>query len=198
MYNYPLSLSFKIVALAPQLSVTDASGQEVLYVKQKLFKLKEAIGIFSDRSQTRHLYAINADRIIDFSAKYHFTDSVSGQPLGAIKRQGMRSIFKAEYNVFDANDIERLIIKEDNGWIRVADAVLGEIPIVGMFSGYLFHPSYTMSTLNGQGVMRLTKEPAFFEGKFRLEKLVDGFGDAEEKAMVLSYLLMVLLERSRG
>jgi uncharacterized protein YxjI len=54
------------MALAPQLSVTDASGQQVLYVKQKLFKLKEAVNVFADAAQTRQLYTINADRILTF------------------------------------------------------------------------------------------------------------------------------------
>ena len=38
--NYPLNLTFKIVALAPQLSITDTAGNLHFYVKQKLFKLK--------------------------------------------------------------------------------------------------------------------------------------------------------------
>ena len=38
--NYPLHLSFKILALARQLSMTDASGNRIFYVKQKVFKLK--------------------------------------------------------------------------------------------------------------------------------------------------------------
>ncbi|NIN01857.1 MAG: hypothetical protein GTO24_28285, partial [candidate division Zixibacteria bacterium] len=86
--NYPLQLSFKIVALTPQLSVTDANGNLIFYVKQKLFKLKESVTIFADAQQAQPLYAINADRIIDFSGRYHFTDQ-NGIELGSIKRQGM-------------------------------------------------------------------------------------------------------------
>jgi putative transposase len=37
--HYPLQLSFKIVAFAPQLKVTDASGATVCFVRQKMFKL---------------------------------------------------------------------------------------------------------------------------------------------------------------
>jgi hypothetical protein len=33
--QFPLSLSFKIIALAPQISVTDAAGQLIGYVRQK-------------------------------------------------------------------------------------------------------------------------------------------------------------------
>ena len=34
---YPLSLSFKLLALAPQITVTDSSGALLFYVKQKAF-----------------------------------------------------------------------------------------------------------------------------------------------------------------
>ena len=46
--NYPLDLSFKILAIAPQISVSDANGALVLYVKQKAFKLKEDVTIYAD------------------------------------------------------------------------------------------------------------------------------------------------------
>ena len=92
--NYPIELSFKLLAIASQIYIRDANGQLLGYVKQKLFKLKEDINIFADESQTRHLYNIKADRVLDFSAKYNFTDS-TGRALGSIRRKGMRSIWKA-------------------------------------------------------------------------------------------------------
>jgi len=50
--NYPLQLSFKIVAFAPQLKVTDANGATVCFVRQKMFKLKEAVEVFTDEART--------------------------------------------------------------------------------------------------------------------------------------------------
>ena len=69
--KYPLELSFKIISLGPQLSVTDANGGLVFYVKQKLFKLKEEVTVFADVQQARPLYKINADRVLDISAPQH-------------------------------------------------------------------------------------------------------------------------------
>lgn len=45
--------------------------------------------------------------------------------------------------------------------------------------------------------MRLVKEPAFLEGKFRVESLGPMREDEELRAL-LSLLMMVLLERARG
>jgi uncharacterized protein YxjI len=194
--NYPISLSFKLLALASQIYVRDADGNLLGYVKQKLLKLKEDINVFADEQQTRHLFNIKADRVLDFSARYNFTDS-RGAFLGSIKRQGMRSIWKARYEISDGGGQQVLQIQEENGWIKVADALLGELPLVGMFTGYLFHPSYLVTRTDGTTVARLTKIPAFFEGKFNLERLAELSGD-EETRVLLGVLTMTLLERARG
>ena len=147
--NYPLTMTFKILAVAPQIFVRDANGTEMMYVKQKLFKLKEAINVFSDPSQTRQLYSINADRIIDFSARYNFTDS-QGLNLGAIKRQGMRSLWKASYDVLEGDNV-KFHIQEENAFVKIMDGLFGEIPIVGMFSGYIFNPAYLVTRPGSAG-----------------------------------------------
>lgn len=194
--NYPLTLSFKLLALASQIYVRDSNGQLIGYVKQKLLKLKEDINVFADEQQTQHLFNIKADRIIDFSAKYNFTDS-PGRSLGSIRRKGMRSIFKAHYMVFDENDAQTMEIHEENGWIKVVDSIAGQIPILGMFTGYFFNPSYIVSRTDNTQVARLKKQPAFFEGIFQLEPLAQ-MGDEEETEVMLSVLTMILLERARG
>lgn len=194
--NYPIQLSFKILALASQIYIRDADGAMIGYVKQKMFKLKEDIGVFADESKTQLLFNIKADRIIDFSASYRFTDA-SGNVLGSIKRKGMRSILKAHYMIFDANDHQVMEIREENAWIKVIDAFIGEIPIVGMFSGYVFNPAYLVSRMNQETVLRSKKEPAFFESKFKLEP--QGKIESDEETLVLlGVLTMTLLERSRG
>ena len=194
--NYPLDLSFKILALASQIYVRDANGTLVAYVKQKLFKLKEDINVFADEGQTQLLFNIQADRVLDFSATYNFSDA-RGKSLGSVKRRGMRSLWKASYEVYDSDEKLVMKINEENGWVKVVDALIGEIPIVGMFAGYVFNPSYIVSRTDERPVVRLAKQPAFLEGKFRMTKLQDIAGD-EESLLLLSLLTMTLLERSRG
>jgi len=196
-YSYPLEMVFKVIALAPQVSVTDTNGNLIFYVKQKLFKIKEEVLVFADKDQTQLLYKINADRIIDFSARYQITDAI-GNPLGAVKRQGMKSLWKAHYDIYQGNEPEPfLTIQEENVWIRVADGCINQIPILNLFAGYFFHPAYLVSTLNGKNVMRLQKMPSIFEGTFRIEKLVD-MDEFDEKEILLSLMMMTLLERTRG
>ena len=194
--NYPLRLTFKLLAIASQIYIRDASGELLGYVKQKLFKLKEDINVFADEGQTTLLYNIKADRVIDFSAGYTFT-SADGRRIGSLKRRGVRSIFKAHYEVYDSNDIQVLQINEANGWIKVFDALVGEIPVLGMFTGYLFNPAYNISRTDGTQLARLQKEPAFFESGFSLDLTGPAASD-EETRLLLSVLTMTLLERSRG
>src|SRR5215204_754726 len=192
--NFPLDLSFKMVALNPQVKVSDASGRVVLYTKQKAFKLKEAVTVFADVEQTRPLYTINADRVLDFNARYNIADT-AGRPLGAVARKGRKSLWRAQYEVMDGG--QPMTIQEENGWVKVGDALFGEIPILGIFSGYVFNPSYVLTNAAGAPLMRLSKQPAFLEGKFRVEKLAE-MSEPDETRAVLSFLMMVLLERRRG
>lgn len=194
--NYPLKLSFKLLAIASQIYIRDANGQLIGYVKQKLLKFKEDINVFADEQQTQLLYNIKADRVIDFSARYNFTDA-QGRLVGSIKRQGMRSLFKAHYQIFDAGGTEVMQIHEENAWVKVIDAVIGELPIVGMFTGYFFNPAYIVSRMDNTPVARLQKEPAFFESVFDLQPAAPIAAD-EEVRIILSVLTMTLLERARG
>jgi uncharacterized protein YxjI len=196
--QYPLTLSFKIIALAPQIYVRDASGRELLYVKQKLLKLKEKIRVFADSSQSRELYEINADRILDIAARYSFTDA-SGQGVGSVKRQGLRSFWKATYEVADASGRTIFLIEEENPWVKVLDGLLGEIPILGIFAGYFLHPRYNVKRADrGTLAFRVSKHRSFLESTFEIEELERSAGEAEEIPLVLSILMMTLLERQRG
>ena len=194
--NYPLTFTFKLVALNPQVTVTDAGGALVLYVRQKAFRLKENVTVFADREGARPLYHLRADRVIDFRALYHMTDA-AGEAFGALQREGLRSIWRSRYTVFDAHERPTLRIQEDDPWVKVADAFLGEIPVLGFLSAYLFHPSYTVSEEDGTPKLRLVKQPSLFERVFRLEQLAE-LSAADEARGVLALLMMVLLERQRG
>ena len=191
MLNYPLTLSFKIIAFNPQVKITDASGNLVLYVKQKALALKEAVKVFADEQQTQQLYAMNANKIIDFSAQYNITRP-DGSALGAVKRQGMKSIWKASYVIVDNNGTEVGLIHEENPWMKVLEAVLSDVPFIGMF----INPAYLVD-VNGQTVMRLQKQRAVFEGRFLLEKKAE-FSAAQESLLMPAIIMTMMLERSRG
>jgi uncharacterized protein YxjI len=195
--NYPLDISFKLLAFAQQLSVRDAQGNLIFYVKRKAFKLKEAVTVFADEAQQQPLYHINADRVMDFSARYGFTDG-AGRSLGSIKRRGMRSIWKSHYELDDEAGRPAATIMEENAWIKVFDSLLGQLPVLGAFTGYFFHAAYLLSRTDGTVLLRMQKQPAFFEGKFSVERMAANLSPDEETRAVLGLLMMVMLERNRS
>lgn len=193
--NFPLTLSFKKIALAPQITVTDAQGQMLFYVKQKLFKLKEAVTVFADKEQTRPLYTMGADRVIDFSPRFFFKD-MQGNDLGSVKRHGARSLWKTHYDIMNGEEVVGSI-KEENAWVKVMDSIFGEIPLIGMLSGYVFNPVYLVNRPDESVVVKIKKQPAFFESSFTIEEAID-INEAAELRTILSIIMMTLMERSRG
>lgn len=194
--NYPLAMSFKIATFVSQFTIRDADGPMVAYVRQKLFKLKEAVTVFADESQSRPLYTLQADRILDWSARYTIT-SATGRPVAVLQRRGMRSLWKAHFDLL-VHDAPVFTIRGESAWTSVLDGMFGQLRLIGMLSGYIFHPAYLVSRPNGGPVLfRLQKQPAFFEGRFSVERKAP-VSEQDEERIVLALLMVLLLERARG
>lgn len=194
--QYPITFSFKITTLSNDFTAKNASGQTIAYVKQKMFKLKEAISVYSDESKTKILFTIAANKWLDFSAAYSILDQ-NNTEIGKIARKGWRSMWKAEYDIVDQNNQLQYKVQEENAWVRIADSLLGEIPIIGVFTGYLFNPTYNVTNKAGQIAVKLKKMPSFFGKEFELTKVADIDEDDKERVM-LGLMMMILLERRRG
>ncbi|MEZ6088257.1 MAG: hypothetical protein R3C05_09585 [Pirellulaceae bacterium] len=193
--KYPIQLSFRLLTLGQRIVVTDADQNVLMFVKQKMFKLKEQVEVYSDESQSRLLFRIAADRMLDFSANYHFTDA-QGNKWGAVRRQGMRSFWSAHYDVIQNGEVD-MTIREESAMKKLVESILGEIPIVGLLFIYLLNPSYLVSRPDGTRLLRLTKKPAVFEGRFVLDKLSE-MPEDDELRILLALMMVVLLERKRG
>lgn len=194
--KFPIDFTFKITTLSNDFIAKDADENVVAYVKQKMFKLKEAIEVFQDESKQDLGYRINADKWIDFSAAYSISNA-AGEFVGKVARKGMASIWKAEYDIIDQFEKHQFKIKEENAWIKVGDSLLGQIPLIGLFTGYLFNPTYLVTNNSGEVVAKLKKEPSFIGRRFKVVKEGEIDSDDAER-IVLSLMMMILLERRRG
>lgn len=192
---YPLQFEFKITTLSSDFRITDKLGNSVGYVRQKLFKLREEVQIFDNERRENILYTIKANQWLDFNASYAIKDA-SGSVLGRIARRGMRSFWKATYDIIDETNIAKYKVQEANPWIKMLDGLIDEIPVVGMLSGYFLNPSYDVLDQSGRQIFKLKKQPSFWGRKFELEKTGDP--DNDETLIILSLMMMVLLERERG
>jgi len=193
---YPYDFTFKIGTIHNDFVAKDATGATRAFVKQKLFKLKEHVEVFSDETRTEVLYNIRANKWLDFNTTYSFT-TADGQNVGRLARKGWRSLWKASYELYDERDQQDLIIQEKNAWTKVMDGLLSEIPILGMFSGYVFNPSYIVTRPDGTLVATFTKKPSFFGRRFQLTQDAP-FEHGEEQRIQLGLMMTALLERRRG
>ncbi len=196
--KYPLNIKRKIISVAPHFYVTDSDNEPVLYVEQKLLKLKEHIEVFTDDTKEIKLCDIKATKVIDWSSGYNFTDE-QGNFFGGIKRKGLKSLWKARYEINSGNSdgAAEFNVSEESVLVRILDGIIGEIPIIGYFTGYIANPTYVVKDTSGNAVMRLRKKPALWEGKFSIESLSE-LSDAQQIQILVGLLMMLILEKNRG
>jgi hypothetical protein len=103
--------------LGATIKVFDDKGDQILYCKQKAFKLKEDVRIYKDETKTEEIFRIAARNIIDFSATYDIIDSQTNSKVGALRRKGLKSMFKDEWEILDVNDVVVGLIKEDSAML---------------------------------------------------------------------------------
>lgn len=107
-------LKRQVFALTGKLRFYNPQGQLVLFSEQKMFKLREDIRLYADEQKSQEVLAIKARQIIDFSAAYDVIDSGNGQKVGALRRKGVKSILRDEWEVLDENDRVIGMLLEDN------------------------------------------------------------------------------------
>ncbi len=100
--------------------IYDPAGKVIGFCKQKAFKLREDIRLYTDETCTTELFVIAARNIIDFSATYDVTLS-DGTSLGTFRRKGMMSTFvKDAWMVFDAAGNQIATLEEEGSFLSVA------------------------------------------------------------------------------
>lgn len=94
--------------------IYDPEGNVAFYSRQKAFKLKEDIRIYTGEDMQTEVLTILARNIIDISATYDVIDAVSKARVGALKRKGIKSMIRDEWIIMDREDREIGMIREDS------------------------------------------------------------------------------------
>lgn len=189
-YQYPLMFTFKVASMANDFVAKDVNGKTLAYVRQKMFKLKESVTVYSDESKSSVLYMIKANKWLDYNANYAFTRGSGDESVGKVGRKGRKSFWKATYEVFDKDGEHEFTIIEENPWAKVFDNLLG---LIGQ---YFFNPRYLVQSVDGTNIMRLSKQRSIVR-KFKLDKLSDVSAEEGER-ILLGLMMMNLLEKRRG
>ena len=102
------------IALTGKFRFYDPLGNLVMFSEQKMFKLREDIRVYSDESKSQEVLSIKARQFLDFSAAYDVVDTSMNQKVGVLRRKGLRSILRDEWEVLDANDSVKGLLFEDS------------------------------------------------------------------------------------
>jgi uncharacterized protein YxjI len=115
IFQFPTYLlKRQAIALTGKFRVYDPAGRMVMFSEQKMFRLREDIRVYDSEDKTREVLSIKARQVMDFSAAYDVIDTEMNQKAGALRRRGLRSILRDEWEVLDANDNVSGMLFEDS------------------------------------------------------------------------------------
>ena len=107
--------------------VYDGTGKLVGYSKQKAFKLKEDIRVYTDESMSTEVLTIQARNIVDFSAAYDIVDTRSGERAGAARRKGFSSIVRDSWELLDVSETPVAKVQEDSMMMAMMRRLLSNL-----------------------------------------------------------------------
>ncbi len=109
---------FKIFGAA--FHVYDEHGSVIGYCKQKAFKLKESLKLYTGQDMSDLLLSLEAQSVIDFSSTYLVT-LPDGAALGSLRRKGLKSSFlRDEWLMFDYDGQQVATIRETGSFAPFA------------------------------------------------------------------------------
>ncbi len=177
-------LKRQVFALAGKLRFYNPNDELVLYVEQKMFRLREDIRVFGDESKTQELLLIQARKIIDFSAAYDVIEAVNGQKVGALRRKGLRSMFRDEWEVLDANDQVVGMLFEDS---------VGQALLRRFLLGSLLPQNYDL-TIGEQRVADLRQKFSLFGYQMLLDFSMDTANKLDRRLGIAAAVLLAIIE----
>jgi uncharacterized protein YxjI len=127
IFQFPTYLlKRQAIALTGKFRFYDPAGRMVMFSEQKMFRLREDIRVYDGEDKMREVLSIKARQIMDFSAAYDVVDAEMNQKVGALRRKGLRSILRDEWEVLDANDrVIGMLFEDSVGLALLRRLVLG-------------------------------------------------------------------------
>jgi hypothetical protein len=104
--------------------VYDTNQRLILFSEQKAWKLREDIRVYTDESKVNEVLAIKTNRIMDISATYEVVDSNTQEVAGSLKRKGLKSVLRDEWEFYDPQGMQIGLLQEDSMVLALARRVL--------------------------------------------------------------------------
>lgn len=177
-------LKRQVFALTGKFRVYDPMENLILFSEQKMFKLREDIRVYSDESKTQEVLMIKARQIIDFSAAYDVFDSATGQKVGTLRRKGLRSLLRDEWEILDAND---------QPFGRLFEDSMGRALLRRLLLGTLLPQDYDV-TIGGDRVADLKQRFNLFAYRLALDFSMDAGRKLDRRLGIAAGILLAAVE----
>jgi len=174
----------QVFALTGRLRFYNPQEQLVLYVEQKMFRLKEDIRVFADENKSQEMLLIQARNIIDFNTAYDVIDAGFNQKVGTLRRKGWRSMLRDEWEVLDTNDQVVGMLFEDSP---------GQALLRRLLLGTLLPQNYDM-TLGGTRVADLRQRFNLFAYQMDIDFSMDPGRRLDRRLGLAAATLLAIVE----
>jgi len=81
--------------------VFTGDGQLIMYIQHPLLKLREEFMVYADEAKTRPLLKVKSRQVIAINFSYDVADAQTGQLLGSVQKQGLRSLIRDKFIMLD-------------------------------------------------------------------------------------------------
>ncbi|HWO17902.1 MAG TPA: hypothetical protein VNO30_03975 [Kofleriaceae bacterium] len=81
-------------------------GQLIMYIQHPLLRLREEFMVYEDEARTRPLLRVKSKQVIAINFAFEITDAKTGQVLGIVRKQGLKSIVRDRFTLLDAAERE--------------------------------------------------------------------------------------------
>jgi uncharacterized protein YxjI len=178
----------KVLALfSPKFHIYDPDGNLVFFSKQKAFRLKEDIRLYTDEDMHTEDLVIKARQIIDFSAAYDVIDPATNAKVGALKRKGFSSILRDQWIIMDAEDRDIGSISEDSAGLAAVRRFLTNLL-----------PQTFHGTIDGAHVCTFRQHFNPFVLKMTLDFSPDASGLLDRRLGIAAAVLLAAIEGRQG
>jgi len=166
--------------------IFDPSGNVVFYSKQKAFKLKEDIRIYTGEDMNTEVLTIKTDQIFDMGATYQVYDpQQGGVHIGNLRRKGLKSVVRDEWVFLNPAGQEMGLIQEDSAAMALIRRFL---PM-----GHLVPQEYN-GNIGGTSVCHFKRNFNPFVSKVTLDYSMDQQGLLDRRLGIAAAVLLVAIE----
>ncbi len=81
--------------------VFTGDGQLIMYIQHPLLKLREEFVVYADEAKLRPLLAVKSRQVIAINFSYDVSDAQTGELLGSVQKQGLRSLVRDTFVILD-------------------------------------------------------------------------------------------------